>query len=81
MNSIDLLSVMLIPKSPLPSDTIRVRIGDLVVLDGVDGVLMMTQRGDSCPLCTGCDLAVGHWCRNSHFRCSGVNILKRVAVD
>jgi hypothetical protein len=46
IDSIDILSARQIPESYPPSDTIRVRIGDLVVLDGVDGVFMIAERED-----------------------------------
>lgn len=81
MNSIDLLSARWIPKSDPPYNTVAVSIGDLVILDGIDVVFMITEREDLGARCAGCDVAVGVICRNAHFSCSGVNILKRVAVD
>lgn len=81
MNSIDLLSVRWIPKSAPYSDTIVVSLGDLVILEGVDGVFMIAEREDLKYCCSGCDVAVGATCNNIHFRCSGVKILKRVTVD
>jgi hypothetical protein len=81
MNSIDLLSVRWIPKSDPLSDTIVVSIGDLVILDDVDGVFMIAEREDLKYCCSGCEVAAGVNCNNTHFRCSGVKIFKRVAVD
>ena len=81
MNSIDLLSVRWIAKSDPLSETIVVSLGDLVILEGVDGVFMIAEREDLKYCCSGCEVAVGAICNNTHFRCSGVKIFKRVAVD